>query len=118
MEDANLQVVIEEKRQMLERDLFRPFVYFTVNYGIVVDDPDEHMVSTESFYALNDKPGDDGWWTTVRGRKVRPTFVALIERMEVNTLDDLKMLNWKYVLQRSTEFGSIYVSPQVAEVTR
>lgn len=118
MEDANLQAVIEEKRQMLERDLFRPFVYFTVSYGVMADADDEQMVSTEAFDAFHDEPGDDGYWTTVRGKKVRPTFVALIERMEVNTLDDLRLLNWKHVLKRSTEFGVVYVSPQVADVTR
>lgn len=44
--------------------------------------------------------------------------VALIEQHEVKTVPEMLSLRWRHRLQRSTEFGSIYVAPQVAEVTR
>lgn len=119
MVDAEWQADVERKRILLEAELFRPFDYYTVHYGVLgVDDDGERMVATETFESLADAPGEDGYWTTVRGQRVKPTFVALIERNDVPTVPEMLRLRWKHRLQRSTEFGSIYVSPQVAEVTR
>jgi len=119
MVDAELQADVERKRVLLEAELFRPFAYYTVHYGVLgVDEDDARMVATETFEALADAPGDDGYWTTVHVQRVKPTFVALIERHEVTTVIEMLRLRWRHRLQRSTAFGSIYVAPQVAEVTR
>lgn len=118
MLDAELQADVEQKRVALEAKLFQPFTYYTVSYGVMADADDEQMVITEEFDAFHDEPGDDGYWTTVHGKRVKPTFAALIERREVKTVHEMRCLPWRYRLQRNTEFGTIYVPPQVAEVTR
>jgi len=119
MLDSELQANVERKRILLEAELFRPFAYYTVHYGVLgVDEDGARELATESFESLADVPGEDGYWTTVRGQRVKPTFVALIERNEVKTVIDMLSLRWRHRLHRSTAFGSIYVAPQVAEVTR
>ncbi len=77
-----MKAALEKEKERLER---RPVTLYKVNYIYeVVFEGDEghHFLETETFYTLSPQPCEDGFWTTIEGRRIRPMHVIMVEEIQ------------------------------------
>jgi hypothetical protein len=119
MRDALLQIEIEEQRDNLESELFRPFHFYEVRYSMIgeSDSGEEREVDWDWFAVLHaDEIDENGFYHTLSGMVIRPRNVIAEIRRDCTTIEMYRGLAWSKKFMRETEFGEIRVFPNGAKL--
>ena len=74
-----MKAALEKEKERLEG---RPVTLYKVYYGIVAEEDGYRFVDTEAFYTWDAEPGEDGFWVTVDGHRVRPMHIVMVEEIQ------------------------------------
>jgi len=104
------------RRDEAEQEGFYPFMIYYIEYSYRADDGEGGLVTeTDHLSSLRRDPDTDGYYHTLGGRRYAPANLVGIERVVIQTLEQLRALPWSGSHKRETPYGRIYAPPEGAE---
>lgn len=101
----------DEERLLREAQAaaFYPFLVYEIGYAVMAESEDgERQAEVYSFFAVDEEPEEDGYWTPTRGPRMKPVNVVWTKVHKAAHLNDVPAGVLRYV---ATEWGTVKAPP-------